>query len=248
MESNPKKFPWNVTDLRQPGIYEILDVLNNKSYYGETQCLLSRLNSHDRSLKESTHECHKLRQAYLEQKNPEGFHFLVLEYGIQWTKVEKRKKRETEIIELNRHRCYNLDSSVSTKRRYRPFMAKGRRYDDTRTGAIGEGISRTELRRRLIDPTKLDYYYLVDEEGEYGSISFFGQKGDGPSVFFLNYAECISAGYATNRQNAYRKIKRGQKGWHYAHLTASGGPSHAPYKLKSDEIAYKDLLITEKIL
>jgi hypothetical protein len=50
----------------------------------------------------------------------------------------------------------------------------------------------------------------------------FDQKGDNPSVFFSSYEESIAAGFATNEQNARRKIQRGEFGWRFAHLNRNG--------------------------
>jgi len=59
---------------------------------------------------------------------------------------------------------------------------------------------------------------------------------------FESYQDCIEAGYATNVQNARRKIQRGDAEWRYAHLDRKGKPLRIPYKLKPGEISYKDLI------
>ncbi len=93
--------PKDVTFLIKPGVYEILDVLNNKSYYGETQCLFNRFSRHTEQLTNGTHDCRALQAAYQTQQNPDGFKFIVLDYGphlicalvhLRWTKARLNYK------------------------------------------------------------------------------------------------------------------------------------------------------------
>lgn len=60
-------------------------------------------------------------------------------------------------------------------------------------------------------------------------------------MLFESYQECIEAGYATNTQNARRKIQRKEPGWRYAHVDENGQPLRIPDSLKTGEIKYKDL-------
>ena len=148
---------WDITDTRYPGIYEIYDIKNKMSYYGETECLCHRYASHLRELKETT--------------------------------------------EAN--------------------------------------IPRSTLRRYLkknIDP---NIHYLSNEEENYGFIPIFGKKEDGPSVLFESFIECVAAGFATNTQNARRKIQKNIPGWRYAHVDSNGKPRRTPYLLKEGELSYK---------
>lgn len=50
---------------------------------------------------------------------------------------------------------------------------------------------------------------------------------------------CVNANYATNLQNARRKILRSEEGWRYAHLDQKGKPLRIPYSLKPDEMSYE---------
>jgi hypothetical protein len=49
--------------------------------YGETDCLLSRLQIHLRQLRNGTHLSYRLLEAFQEQKNEIGFQFFVFVSG-----------------------------------------------------------------------------------------------------------------------------------------------------------------------
>lgn len=78
-------------------------------------------------------------------------------------KREDRLKKEYEYVEQNQDRCYNdtgkepllgLNQGV-----IRPFMAEGKEYRSTRAAAKALGIWRAEIKRRLSNPSKEDWYY-----------------------------------------------------------------------------------------
>lgn len=62
---------------------------------------------------------------------------------------------------------------------------------------------------------------------------------EGGAFFVLSMGDCAKAQYATNVQNARRKIQRGQDGWRYAHLNAeTNKPLRVLYVLKPGEWSY----------
>jgi hypothetical protein len=71
----------DVSYLNQPGVYEILDVLNNKSYYRESSYLCGRLEVHMRSLRKGNHLCKGLQESYDLTKNLDNFQFFILVSG-----------------------------------------------------------------------------------------------------------------------------------------------------------------------
>lgn len=128
-------------------------------------------------------------------------------------------------------------------------MVNGKKYPSIRAAVREEKISKSTLIRYLDDPNKENYYYLRDEQTTYGKIPLFGQKDDNsPSVFFESFQECGNAnkGYATNTQNARRKIQSKKPGWRYAHVNQKGEPLRIPYTLKKGEVSFKDLVKQEK--
>jgi hypothetical protein len=97
-----------VTFLNYPGVYEILDTINNFSYYGESECLALRIGRHFTALQKGTHECSKLQFEYTQAANPAAFQFFILEAGPKWINKEKRVNRQDEIIAKNSSRCYKI--------------------------------------------------------------------------------------------------------------------------------------------
>nr|YP_009185190.1 putative GIY-YIG homing endonuclease [Bracteacoccus giganteus]ALO63562.1 putative GIY-YIG homing endonuclease [Bracteacoccus giganteus] len=236
---------WDITDTRYPGIYEIYDVQNKMSYYGETFCLCSRYDHHLRDLEAGTHHNKSLLNAYKKQSNPDGFRFFVLYYGDEWADKNKRLQRQNECISSNFENCYNI-TEISETRSIKPVMVNGTRYASIREAARQTGISRSQLIRLLNSQTNPEIHYLVHQAQEYGYIPIFGRKNDGPSVLFESYAECVVAGYATNTQNARRKIQRNETGWRYAHFSPDGTPARTPYTLKPGKISYKQYILFEQ--
>lgn len=232
--------PQDVTFLFNSGVYEIRDLLNNKSYYGETQNLCSRFTRHFEQLSNGTHECRSLQKAYREQQNQNGFRFIVLDYGPHLSDVAARRALENQYIERNSGRCYNVTADTPAQpNTIKPVMCNGVRYLSIHEAMAALGMSKASLKRYLANPNQPNYYYLEGEEQPYGKIAIFGKKNDGPSVLFESYKECVEAGYATNTQNARRKINRGADGWRYAHVNQNNEPIRTPYTLKEGELSYK---------
>lgn len=77
-ESTPNLEPHNfdVTCLQYTGGYEIRDLNNNKSYFGQTSKLAARFQHHFHNLKNGCHENALLREAYAKAKDQTFFQFL----------------------------------------------------------------------------------------------------------------------------------------------------------------------------
>lgn len=236
----------NISFLKDPGVYEILEVKKNFSCYGETSCLLNRFQIHLRQLKKGTHPCTRLLESFQEQNNEEGFQFFVRASGPEWHSAEKRREFQDRVVEENSSRCYNQteeDRAFSSATQIRAIMYKGRRYDSVR-GAIRYAehvkISRTRLKRQLIDP-KIDDVYYLEEQKQHGSIPLFGQKENGPVVFFPSIRAAVRAGFARNRAIATRMVQQNIGGWRYAAVDENGNPLRT-YKLQKDDFTYKRYL------
>nr|AYQ95302.1 hypothetical protein [Uronema sp. CCAP 334/1] len=237
----------DVTCITQSGVYEILDSKYNKSYYGETDSLVNRFNTHLRLLKKGTHENSNLKARLYANSSLEGFRFIVLHSGPEWGDVKKRTQCQDEYIAANADRCYNAIEPSTTDRKRKLVMAKGKLYSSDRKAAEGENVCRNTIRGYCDDPNNLDYYYVIQEsEAPPGSVPIFGQKGDSPSLLFISYQQCINAGFTSNTQNARRKIQRKEPGWRYAHVDESGRPLRQPYVLKPGEISYSEWVKQQK--
>lgn len=179
----------NISFLKNPGVYEILDVQNNCSYYGESDCLLSRLQIHLRQLRNGTHFCKKLLEVY-QKTGEDNFQFFVIVSGPEWASGKKRRDYQNQLIEENSSRCYNQTKSQclnSPSTLIRPLMYKGKRYNAVRQSVVDKNhvkISRTTLIRQLADPAITDVYYLNEDPILHGSIPIFAKQNDGPEVFF----------------------------------------------------------------
>nr|YP_009184727.1 putative GIY YIG homing endonuclease [Oogamochlamys gigantea]ALO62837.1 putative GIY YIG homing endonuclease [Oogamochlamys gigantea] len=180
----------DITDLMLPGIYQILDIKNNRSYYGETDFMANRFVQHMNELKNETHSNAALLKAFKEQnKDFRGFRFIILHIGTEWKNKQKRLEKEQEYIKANADRCYNTKNEKPVfKKTIRPVMAKHKKYPSVHAAVRGEKIPRTTLIRYLLDPNNKDYFYILEEEQtNYGQVAIFGKKDDGPSVLFESY-------------------------------------------------------------
>jgi hypothetical protein len=236
--------PCNITPFLFPGLYLIKNLENEKVYVGETSNLLDRITKHWMHLNSGVHHCSELQKDFSACQDKSQFHFLVIECGPQWFDSNKRQAKETEVISsYDKEKLYNTLSDTEQRPIInKPFMYKSQRFESDRQAAKVLSRSRSQIKRDLLDPSKPDIYYLESEASFYGEIPIFAKKGDGPSVLFTSMKACIAAGYATNTQNARRKIQRQEEGWRYASLDEKGKPVRKPYTLKSGEISYEMLI------
>ena len=195
----------NVSFLKDPGVYEILDLKNNCSYYGESECLLSRLQIHLRQLRNGTHFCKKLQDSF-QKTGEKNFQFFVLVSGPEWTSAQKRRDYQDQLIEENSSSCYNQTQS----QRYnypstviRPIMYKGRKYNAVRQAVADKkhvSVSRTTLKRQLADPAITDVYYLEEGHVPHGSIPIFAPRAvtkRWPTSVFSKYSSSCSSWVCT---------------------------------------------------
>lgn len=107
-------------------------------------------------------------------------------------------------------------------------MARGVRYQSPRHAAEVLGLARATIKRYCNDPNNTNFIWLKNESATWSYTPIFGKKDDSPSLLFENYQECIETGFATNKQNAYRKIRRKEPGWRYAHIDNRGSYTLQP--------------------
>lgn len=239
----------NVSYLNQPGVYEILDVQNNKSYYGETSYLFGRLEIHSRSLRKGAHPCKGLQKSYDKIGNFENFQFFIIVAGPEWLDKEKRRQLQDNLIENNKDRCYNqtleeMESPAVSK--IRRISYKSIEYSNIR-GAVKylqaspDAISRTHLKRLVNDPNVLNAFYL-DEEQEgitHGSIPIFAKKIGTPLMLFSSIRKVVEAGFAKSSREVVKKTTNNIDGWYYPLLDNDGKPMKGLYTLQDNEISYK---------
>lgn len=187
------------------------------------------------------HECSPLLAAFREQnKQIENFLFLIHKAGFEWEDKNVRLDYEAKLIAENKHRCYNIqmeDKKKSFPMVRKPLMYNGTRYESTRDAARALNLARASVCRHLASENFPNVYYI--ETQSYGFCPIFAQSEKGFSVLFSSMGECVEANYATNVQNARRKIKRGEIGWRYAHFDPqTNKPLRIPYTLKPGEITY----------
>ncbi len=228
----------NFLELKNPGVYAIINKKKNMKYFGESQSILQRFEKHYRALEQQTHDNRPLQEDYLEA--PSSFEFIVLDWGPEWVDVNKRVARQDYYIDLNKERTYNIfEVSSITKC---PILINGQRFGGVREAVRATGMSRTTLRRYLRDPSQPEYSYLQEERVSYGKTPIFAKRHDTPSLLFESKIDAVQAGFAPNKQNVTRKLHRGEPGWRYAHFDSQGIPLRTPYQVKPEEMTYKQWL------
>lgn len=109
---------------KQPGLYMIRCIVNDKRYYGESSNVSGRLASHKSYLNRNIHGSRQLQHDF----NTYGigqFEFVVLFMGPSWQNQEDRLVRESMLILQDRELCYNyLTNNNSKPKEQNPFWGK----------------------------------------------------------------------------------------------------------------------------
>lgn len=207
-------------------------------YYGESVCILNRFAQHFRNLKQQTHDNRPLQEDFT--KNPEDFEFLVLDYGPEWNNLNKRVKRQDYYLDLKKDRSYNIFDIEPVVTR--PVLINGVRFESIRDAVRLTGIPRSSLKKFWRNPEKTEFKILEGEEYSYGKTPIFAEKEGTPSLLFDGIVDAVAAGFGTNKQNAMRKLKRGDPGWRYAHFNEEGKPLRTTYVPETGEKSFKQWL------
>ncbi len=104
--------PKPIQPRKQPGIYLIGCIENDYRYYGESSNVSGRLASHRSQLTNQIHHNRSL-QADWNLYDSKSFEFVVLYMGEQWKDSSIRRGKESELIVLDRHICYNILETYS---------------------------------------------------------------------------------------------------------------------------------------
>jgi len=109
---------------RQPGLYMIRCIVNDKRYYGESTNVSGRLASHKSYLKKNIHPCRELQHDF-QTYGIDLFEFVVLFMGSSWENREDRLVRESMLILQDHPLCYNyLTNKNSRSKGKNPFWGK----------------------------------------------------------------------------------------------------------------------------
>jgi hypothetical protein len=123
---------------KQPGLYMIRCIVNDKRYYGESSNVSGRLASHRSYLKRNIHGCRELQHDF-QTYGIDHFEFVVLFMGPAWQNQEDRLVRESMLILEDRQLCYNfLTNNNSRSKEKNPFW--GRTHSEETKKLIGDSM------------------------------------------------------------------------------------------------------------
>ena len=122
---------------KQPGIYMIRCIANDKRYYGESSNVSGRLASHRSYLRRNIHPS-SLMQRDFNCYGFEGFDFIVLYMGNLWQNQETRRYKELELIIRDRSLCYNKLDELGRTREHNPFF--GKNHSEETKQLIGDSM------------------------------------------------------------------------------------------------------------
>jgi hypothetical protein len=123
---------------KQPGLYMIRCIVNDKRYYGESGNVSGRLASHKSYLKRNIHPCRELQHDF-QTYGIDFFEFIVLFMGSSWENREDRLVRESLLILQDRQLCYNyLTEKNSRAKEKNPYW--GRTHSEEAKKLIGDSM------------------------------------------------------------------------------------------------------------
>lgn len=140
---------------RDPGIYVIKNLINNKVYIGQTKSIYNRLISHKNSLLNNNHDNQHLQRSF-NKNGIKNFKFNVIEYCNILELTEKEK-----FYISKQKKCYNIreaaDSVIHPKRQ--PITEETRlKLSNVKKGKIPSNLKSIQrLRKKKIT------YYLNNE-------------------------------------------------------------------------------------
>jgi hypothetical protein len=114
MDNSVLNISENLSPRKLPGIYMIFCLANNYRYYGETQNISGRIASHKSRLRRKIHSNENLQTDW----NLYGeslFNFVILYMGEDWIFKPTRLTMESQLINQNSERCYNIFESLELR-------------------------------------------------------------------------------------------------------------------------------------
>jgi len=148
-----------------PRLYLILCKKNKKVYFGQSNNVIYRLGRHFEDLTNQIHDCKELQKDWDEISNSNTFSFVVLSISSQWKSEKLRKKKETELIQLNSAHIYNNIMSIGSTY-LRAVSIKDKIFQSIAEAARELNISETTIRRNITNPKKVDWKDVVNGTSE----------------------------------------------------------------------------------
>ena len=115
--------PNRIQPRKQPGIYMVRCIQNDWRYYGESKNVSGRLSSHRSLLNRKIHPNVAL-QVDWNAYGSENFDFIVLFMGESWNEPSARRRKELELIILDKDLSYNILEGISKPGEKNPFWGK----------------------------------------------------------------------------------------------------------------------------
>jgi group I intron endonuclease len=100
----------NQNNTKIPGIYEIINLVNNKKYIGQSVDIRTRLNNHKSSLKNNKHHNRHLQAAY-NKYGADNFRFNILESDVSINSLDTLERYYIYIFKATNIECgYNIEN------------------------------------------------------------------------------------------------------------------------------------------
>lgn len=153
----------DICGLFTPGRYEIICLITNRTYIGESTNVLSRLgySIHSDDLEKQRHDCSDL-QSDFNRYGKHAFKFKAIMLGSAYANSKKRKTIEQNLI-ANNHNCYNRLNISTWQRPYQQVQINDQTYQSLRSAARILKQSRTNLTRKCRDISNPNYNFITTD-------------------------------------------------------------------------------------
>lgn len=148
----------DVSNLFNPGLYQITCLKNNKLYIGQSTNVLSRLGRHVDNLENNRHDCLELQNDF-NTYGKKFFKFESLEIDDKYVNEKLRKNKENEYIK-NTKDSYNSKDNYNWNFYSQKIKINDIIYDSLRQAALIRNESRTNITRNCKNKNNLDYSFL----------------------------------------------------------------------------------------
>lgn len=142
-----------------PGIYAIYCNKTNKIYFGESSNVFSRLGRHYHHLKTGTSDCSSLQNDF-NLYGETSFSFFILSVGPQWSDLQKRRKKEDELISANKGKLYNSETYNKIAVYKKLVKVKGQIFESIAEASRQTGVPKTTVTRNCNDPNNLNWNFV----------------------------------------------------------------------------------------
>lgn len=148
--------------LFQAGLYQIVNKITQKIYYGESQNIAVRFSQHFSQLQAGIHWNAELQKDW-NQFDSCNFEWQILEIGPEWSDSQKRQLKEKELIQASKNNIYNKLPSTSLTNTIPPsansILVNGQFYRTFKEAAKQNKIPLTQA-IKLLEQTDSGWSYL----------------------------------------------------------------------------------------